>query len=182
MKRLRFWMLAVVLLAGSDASHGRLPQPLHASGCPPLENQLPTSVWSVRSICDSIYAAVLASPGTIPYRVGGSFRDERIGRNLEGCMIVVSGSWSGLLGKPNPGDRIFQSLTGQGWRQETEYSADGPDGTFFMLSNGELGCFVQGRWDGGDDADSTAVPSDVYQFIIICTELDGCGGVKTGDE
>jgi hypothetical protein len=46
--------------------------------------------------------------------------------------------------------------------------ADGPDGTVFGFSKDGVLCVVRGRWDGGDDADSTYVPSEVYQVMVRC--------------
>jgi len=125
----------------------------------------------VRAACDEIHMAVLSIPGTAVDRSEGAFYDDYIERDLNGCMIIVSGVWSELTGRSNPGDSIYKLLSDQGWVQEPRYSADGPDGTFFALSNGDVWCFVRGQWDGGDDADSTYIPSDVYQFVICCARF-----------
>jgi hypothetical protein len=126
----------------------------------------------VRVTCDQIYSAVLPIPGTDVDRRDGTFYDDYLERDLTGCMIVVSGSWGELGARSNPGDSIYKLLSDRGWKQEPQYSADGPDGTFFALSKGDVWCFVRGEWDGGDDADSTYVASDVYQFVICCARFE----------
>jgi ketosteroid isomerase-like protein len=137
--------------AGSDD-----PSPAGSAGLPP----------EAREACEAIYRAVLALPGTAVDRREGTYYDENIERDLTGCIIDVSGVWSELGGRASPGDTVYQLLASQGWRQEPRYSVDGPDGTFFALSKGEIWCFVRGQWDGGDDADSEYVPGDVYQFFV----------------
>ncbi len=121
--------------------------------------------------CARILSAVQALPGTMVERREGTYYDENVERDLTGCMISVSGVWSELGGRANPGDTIYRLLAGEGWKQEPRYSADGPDGTFFALSKGEIWCFVRGQWDGGDDTDPEYVPSDVYQFFACVTRF-----------
>jgi len=128
---------------------------------------------AARAACEQIYYAVLPIPGTAVDRYEGIFYADYLERDLTGCMIVISGAWSELDGRSNPGDSIYKLLSDQGWVQEPQYSADGPDGTFFALSKGDIWCFIRGQWDGGDDADSTYVPSDVYQFVVCCAKFEG---------
>ncbi len=145
----------------------------------PGDDDLPAAA---RDACEEIYHAVLALPGTTVDRSEGVCSDENIGRDLTGCMIDVSGSWGELGGRANPGDTIYQLLAGRGWNQEPRYSADGPDGTFFALSKGEIWCFVRGQWEGGDEADPEYVPGDVYQFFICVTRFEEGGSSDAGDE
>jgi ketosteroid isomerase-like protein len=152
-------------------------------GCPPCESnepvepnepaeEAPRHSSSPGPVCDQIHQAMLAIPGTAVDRRDGTFYDDHLDRHLTGCKIVVAGVWGELRGRANPGDSVYVLLSKQGWRQQPRYSADGPDGTFFALSKGDLWCFVRGQWDGGDDADSLYAPSDEYQFVIYCTRLD----------
>jgi hypothetical protein len=47
-------------------------------------------------------------------------------------------------------------------------------------------CVITGRWDGGDDADSTYVPEPGYEIEAVCFEVmagDTVGdGGTAGDE
>ncbi len=67
---------------------------------------------------------------------------------------------------------MFVYLSDRDWTQRTAYSSDGPDGTSFSFCKDDVMCIVRGRWDGGDDADSTYVPSDVYQIIVYCATIE----------
>ncbi len=145
-------------------------EPAESGDASPGEGGEPSP--GVQEACDRIYEAVLVLPGTMVERREGAYYDENVERELTGCMIDVSGSWSELGGRANPGDTIYRLLAGEGWKQEPRYSADGPDGTFFALSKGDIWCFIRGRWDGGDDADPEYVPSDVYQFFACVTRFD----------
>ncbi len=137
---------------------------------------------AVRAAAEEIYRVVLSVPGTVVEELEAVFRDERIGRDLAARILFVSGVWSELAGRSSPGDTLLQYLSERGWRQQPRFSADGPDGTFFALSKNDIWCFVRGRWDGGDDADSTYVPGDGYQFIIYCAEFDDRGRSDPRDE
>lgn len=155
-----------------------------ASAAPALEESVGDASIStqVREAAKEIYYVVRALPGTIAEELEGTFHDEYIKRDISVRMIVVSGAWSELAGRSSPEDTLFQYLSERGWTQEPRYSADGPDGTYFAFSKAGIWCFVRGRWDGGDDADSTYVPSDTYQYIVYCTEFDGHGRNDPEDE
>lgn len=155
-------------------------------GCPPCEseekaeNAGPSS--SERPACERIHRAVLALPGTTVEMREGTHYDERLRRDLAGCTVFVSGTWSELGSRSNPGDSVYKLLSDEGWRDEPRYSADGPDGTAFALSKDGVWCFVRGEWDGGDDADSTYVASDVYQFAFFCARFEGLDPAGEEDE
>jgi len=85
-------------------------------------------------------------------------------------MLVISGSWRELGDRHDPAGLIFETRTAEGWLQGIA-GGDGPDGTFYILVKGNIICLVRGQWDGGDDSDSTYVPSDVYQVVVICAPL-----------
>jgi len=48
-------------------------------------------------------------------------------------------------------------------------SADGPDGTVQGAYRVGVTCVVERCWDGGDDSDTTYVPSDTIQVRVACT-------------
>mgnify|MGYP001599788221 CR=1 FL=1 len=68
-----------------------------------------------------------------------------------------------------PVDSLIHWLGERGWNARTTISADGPDGTVQGVQRGAVTCLVEGRWDGGDDSDSTYVPSDTIEVHIGCT-------------
>lgn len=68
-----------------------------------------------------------------------------------------------------PVDSILRWFGERGWHDRTMISADGPDGTVQGVQRAAVTCLVEGRWDGGDDTDSTYVPSDTIEVHIACT-------------
>lgn len=82
------------------------------------------------------------------------------------CQVVAAGhtkdSWASV-------DTLVRLFTGRGWSDRTMISADGPDGTSQGVHHAGVTCLVQGRWDGGDDSDTTYVPSDTIEVRLACT-------------
>jgi hypothetical protein len=70
-------------------------------------------------------------------------------------------------------DSLLAWLAARGWNDRTLISADGPDGTVLGVRRGGVLCRVEGRWDGGDDSDTTYVPSDTLEVHFACTRLVG---------
>lgn len=66
-------------------------------------------------------------------------------------------------------DSVRRGFTARGWSDRTMISADGPDGTVQGVHRGGVTCLLEGRWDGGDDSDSTYVPSDTIEVRVACT-------------
>jgi len=66
-------------------------------------------------------------------------------------------------------DTVLRGFTARGWNDGTMISADGPDGTVQGVHRGGVTCLLEGRWDGGDDSDSTYVPSDTIEVRVACT-------------
>jgi hypothetical protein len=169
---MRFILLSVLIILPNIGCDTLLCQDLYAISTHSELTLNRQSSSKACAICDSVYDTILTIPQIIVSRIEGTFKDDVIQRELTGCIIVISGSWKELSGKASPGDLIFKFLSEKGWMEEVKYSADGPDGTSFALSKDEILCSVRGQWDSGDDADSTYVASDIYQFIVKCAE---CG-------
>lgn len=122
-------------------------------------------------VCKIIYSKIIGTPGIFIERIEGSFYDDYLLKYIHGCVFLISGTWSKLGENPSPLDQISDLLIKEGWTQNYEYSADGPDGTTFSLRKGDDWCIVRGRWDGGDDSDTTYVPLDNYQVIVFIGKL-----------
>ena len=65
-------------------------------------------------------------------------------------------------------DSLFAWLLTDGWRDNTIFSADGPDGTVQGVQRDGTTCIVAARWDGGDDSDSAYVPGDTLDVAATC--------------
>ncbi len=81
------------------------------------------------------------------------------------CRVMAEGnSKNGWLSV----DTIMRGYVARGWSDRTMISADGPDGTVVGLYRSGVTCVVEGRWDGGDDSDTTYVPSDTMEVRVSC--------------
>jgi len=125
---------------------------------------LPADVWSAR---DSIHRMLTFHRGMTVRRASGSFEDPWGGR-LTTCRLMIHGTFRD---KPPYDDAIKlleQYFERAGWKSDEECSADGPDGTVWGVRRGGVRCLVEGRWEGGDDSDTTAVPSPEYDVTVDC--------------
>jgi len=67
-----------------------------------------------------------------------------------------------------PVDDLAEALEAEGWHRLLTYQADGPDGSLTGLTVGPALCVIRGQWDGGDDSDSTYVPTPGYDLDVQC--------------
>lgn len=82
------------------------------------------------------------------------------------CRVAAVGHVSTAYA---PIDSLMRGFKSRGWTDRTTISADGPDGTVQGLYRDGVTCLVEGRWDGGDDSDTTYVPSDTMEVHLACT-------------
>ena len=64
--------------------------------------------------------------------------------------------------------RLDRALDQAGWVTLLRYQADGPDGGSGGWRSRETTCVLRWSWDGGDDADSTYVPSNEWRLAVDC--------------
>ncbi len=131
--------------------------------------------------CDFVYKRLDSGPQIRLTKSIGRFIEG--GKAYRGCVIRLSGDANkvkttqrpdGLFGSPLPycpdGDlpvglpRDF--VNPYGWCGDR--MADGPDGQSVMAIKNNVFCFVEGRWDGGDDSDSRHEPSSRYTIMVKC--------------
>ena len=138
---------------------------------------------SVLVACDSVGAiarrvlavAVARADSTIDMDFG-------LGRR-PGCLLTASGK---SVPRPPPppnasseaqetvteyGD-VGDALKQAGWAYLPRYQADGPDGESQGFRSRESICLVRWSWDGGDDSDSTYVPSDDWGLEVACARWE----------
>ena len=64
-------------------------------------------------------------------------------------------------------DVLGEALTKGGWTPDYHCSADGTDGTVMGYRRNDYLCVVEGRWNGGDDMDTTWVVTSC-ELIVTC--------------
>ena len=70
-----------------------------------------------------------------------------------------------------PVEELESALMARGWVMRNGYMADGTDGTTLGLKSRTLFCLIEGRWDGGDDSDTTYVPPPGCTVTATCVPL-----------
>lgn len=65
-------------------------------------------------------------------------------------------------------EEVARALTAAGWAPHSGYSADGTDGTVMGFETAKYVCILEGRWDGGDDSDTTYVPAPGCEMTATC--------------
>jgi hypothetical protein len=58
-----------------------------------------------------------------------------------------------------PIEAIEDAMQNAGWAQANGYQADGPDGGDMGFVTRRFLCLIQGKWEGGDESDTTYVPA-----------------------
>jgi len=127
---------------------------------------------AVLRACDLVAQIAARSTGVSIKRSTGPFEDEFESRTRVGCSVSLVGSNAALGGGPSPIDQWRKEFAARGWQEDTNHSADGPDGTSFAYVRAGVICMFQGRWDGGDDTDPTVKPDDEYKEAGQCAAND----------
>src|SRR5262249_1827406 len=154
--------------------------PIQVTAQPPeLVPQPPPSVGdpSLGAACDAVQR-VLADRLKVEVKRpdSTSFDNEFEGGRRTGCELTASGTFKAMP-DVEPGksvdDGLSDALTALGWGPLTHYSADGPDGSAQAMRSRETVCIFRWSWDGGDDSDSTYVPSDAWDEVTHCAAESG---------
>jgi|SRR5712671_3866 len=67
-----------------------------------------------------------------------------------------------------PMTAVQKAILAAGWVEDFDYMADGTDGSDEGFVCRNFFCYVEGRWDGGDDSDSTYVPKPGCELTVTC--------------
>lgn len=140
-----------------------------ASVAAPTPRSLGAPPAEVRAVCDSVAGrwraiprAVVESADTVAL---ARETDHDADPHLSYAACVVTGRRDEGL------DSTMQHLRfwpASAWTRVWKLDADGPDGSFATYQRGMVRCHVWEQWDGGDDGDSTYVPSPFYEEQTIC--------------
>ena len=79
------------------------------------------------------------------------------------------GSFAALAEQPGPDVVLHEALAAEGWTEDVDYSADGPDGTVFAFRRNGTFCLVESRWENSLEDDAPP-PSDRYELTVGCSD------------
>ena len=148
---------------------------------PPEQVQVPEPAVgypSLAAACDSVEALVrrqvqvaVSRADRVPVDFGFG------GPPRTGCELKASGKFvrAAADSATLPGQvedepsTLAHAFEKAGWAALTNYQADGPDGEAEGWRSKESTCVARWSWDGGDDSDSTYVPSDDWDLEVGCT-------------
>jgi hypothetical protein len=139
---------------------------------------------SVGIACDSV-RALTQRVLDVPVSRTDSMMDMDYGLGRRaGCLLNAGGNASPIPPSepPTPSSgpqeqvtssgRLGDALQQAGWAYLPHYQADGPDGESQGYRSRESVCIVRWSWDGGDDSDSTYVPSDAWDLEVACARWE----------
>jgi hypothetical protein len=130
----------------------------------PLLTDLPADV---RAVCDSVAASWSVIPAVKISRTDSTVSprptDAAVPASVRACVVdAMADSTPDSLQT----HRLYWTSTS--WPELWMHHADGPDGESAIYQRGLVRCEVQYSWDGGDDADSTYVPSPFWEEFTRC--------------
>jgi len=153
------------------------PGPIKVQQLPPqpVPQPAPTVGYpSLAAACEAVQGVLLQRLGVPIGRTDSTVFENEFGDGRRtGCELKATGSFKAVevkAGKSLDGS-VSDTLSALGWAPLTHYSADGPDGTAWAMRSRETVCVFSWTWDGGDDSDSTYVPSDDWDEVTHCTPV-----------
>jgi hypothetical protein len=122
----------------------------------------------VRSVVTSVPAGTKITEFIGPQAI--TFNYQFAKAQSAGCEFAVRGS--DTVSSSSLFEAIEKAFHETDWKSmEAAYSADGPDGSDVGYSRDGLLCVMEGRWDGGDDSDSTVIPGSDFDVFVTCAPL-----------
>jgi hypothetical protein len=122
----------------------------------------------VSDACDYISRKVSTFKGGLYRQAPETFEDQ--GKIYRGCAVTVVGDRNKVPVRFPPADSPYpkpgSAAANAGWKADRE--ADGPDGTSYRISRGNIFCLVTGSWDGGDASDPKVIPSSLFLITARC--------------
>ncbi len=159
----------VTASAPTGAASAPVAQPsVVVLGSAVLPAELPAAL---RATCDTAAGLLRASLSLDVRREDGTFGDSFRGTRRTGCRLTANGTFKALRDDAGPVSIVERTLAQHGWHGDLRYSADGPDGSDVGVRKLDKLCMILGRWDGGDDSDTTprdTTGTDWYQVIVEC--------------
>jgi hypothetical protein len=161
-------MLVYAPTTGQSASAQQSPE---LPESPPA----PTAAYpSLAAACDLVQQAMTERLQVSVARADSvGFENEFVAARRTGCGLKASGTFARARADTTTPSRDSEGdlaavLAAAGWADIPRYTADGPDGSIAGMRSRETVCIFTWRWDGGDDSDSTYVPSDKWDLVAHC--------------
>ena len=122
----------------------------------------------VRATCDSATVIMRVALALDIRREEGRYFDSFGDTPRIGCRLTGQGSFSALPNSSEPVGLLSEAFRQRGWRPDLRFSADGPDGSDVGMRRGDMLCLVIGRWNGGDEEDTSPPrPEEENHFDAI---------------
>jgi hypothetical protein len=138
----------------------------------------PTAAYSsLRKACAAVREIMHAQLGVdVSLSDSVAYENEFVQAHRTGCGLQATGKLSvrpDTVGSRSVDGDLAAGLEAAGWADIPRYTADGPDGGSFGRRSRETVCLFRFSWDGGDDSDSTYVPSDDWEVVGHCATREG---------
>lgn len=165
-----------LVLAAPPVSVDTSPRPAPVAATPP---SVDTDHWEaspamISAACHEFEAILVASANAhgrpaaevgAPRDTAMAFGETYRGTVEPGCRVA----WRNDEAQGAPLNDVTERAMAAGWAERSKLLlADGPDGSLEALSRGNIACVISGSWDGGDDSDSTYVPSPGFEIAASC--------------
>jgi hypothetical protein len=125
----------------------------------------------VRDACDQVARVMGAFKGGLHRQYAETFEDD--GKIYRGCLVTIVGDRRRVPGRTPPADRAYpkpgSTFSRAGWKADRE--ADGPDGTSYRITRGDVFCVVNGAWDGGVTSDPKETRSPLFLITAQCAKV-----------
>ena len=143
---------------------------------PEREPEPTVAYSSLRTACDSVEALTKRRHFMVSHAEGVPVDFGFGGPPRTGCELKASGKFTraapdsaaAAAQTEDEPSTLADGFKEAGWAYTAQYQADGPDGEAEGWRSKETTCVVRWSWDGGDDSDSTYVPSDDWDLVIGC--------------
>jgi len=126
---------------------------------------------AVAEVCDTVAALWRASGRASVHRPDTAMTVASDSGVRHGCAVLATAP-EGVDSMQRAG--LYWTMSpAHGWLEIAEYQADGPDGGSQTLERSRIRCQIDFSQDGGDDSDSTYVPSPAIGETTFCWERSG---------
>lgn len=122
---------------------------------------------AVRPGCELARSIASSAPGASIERSDGVFAHELLPGSVRGCRVVITRSAGLAPSGQDVAGRLYDGFSSHGWQEMPAYTADGVDGTAFVLRKGEVACLFQGIWDGDPDGEPSR--PGTCRVSVLCT-------------